>query len=83
MKELNLQKHLEKAMAFVRKNRSWGEAEEEMALHRVNVLRCSIMYASPVISSSIRDLMNEYGEDNNLPDEWWDEWTEDDIFFKL
>ena len=76
--------HFEKAIQYVRENRTWSDAEEAAALERINSFRSSISSASSKIAMSISDLMDEYGADNDLPDGWWlDEGDEDDIFMQL
>jgi len=77
-------KHLDRAIKYVRDNRTWSEAEEAVALERINNYRCDINFASPSIATEIADLMEEYGRDNNLDECWWlSEANEDDIFFSL
>ena len=76
--------HFEKAIQYVRENRTWSDAEEAAALERINSFRSSIGSASSKIAMSISDLMEEYGADNDLPEGWWlDEGDEDDIFMQL
>ena len=60
--------HFEKAIQYVRENRTWSEAEEAVALERINSLRSSIGSASSEIAMSISDLMEEYGAENDLPE---------------
>ena len=72
------------AIQYVRENKTWSEAEERVALDRINELRCDIGYASEKISDEIHDLMEEWSEENGYPEEWWyNELTEDEIFFQL
>ena len=79
-----MEKHFEKALQYVRENHRWSEACEAYALEIINVYRCPIDSASDEIASEICDLMDEYGKDNDLPEDWWREFgDEDDIFFKL
>lgn len=81
---MEMSKSISEAIQYVRENKTWSEAEERVALDRINELRCDVSYASEKISDDIHDLMEEYGEENNLPEGWWlDETTEDDIFFSL
>lgn len=75
---------LEKAIQYVRDNKNWSDAEERVALDKINQFRCGIAQASPSISDKICDLMEEYGEENDLPEGWWyDLADEDDIFYEL
>ena len=76
--------HLDLAIQYVRDNADWSKACEEYALENIGERRCSIEQASDEISNKIRDLMDEYGEAHNLPEDWWHEYCNvDDIFFKL
>lgn len=74
----------EKAVQYVRDNKTWSEAEDSLALERINNLRCCIDFASPEICTEIHDLMEEFSQENDLPEGWWyNEANEDDIFFEL
>lgn len=76
--------HFEKAIQYVRDNADWSKACEEYALEIMDECRCPIDQASEEIAWKIADLMDEYGEANHLPDNWWREFANvDDIFFKL
>lgn len=79
-----MNKHITQAIAYVRTNKTWCEEEEQDALDVINEMRCGIEYADASIADTIRDLLNEYGDENGLPEDWWCEETDiDDIFFKL
>ena len=76
----------EKAIQYVRENKTWTDAEEEVALDMMDRMRCPLNMTSTGtgICDKIRDLLNEYGEENNLAEDWWlDFGTEEDLFFKL
>lgn len=79
-----MEEHIENAIQYVRDNKTWSDAEEELALEKINHLRCNINVASDKIACEIADLMNDYGWNNNLPENyWWQYANVDDIFFKL
>jgi len=79
-----MKEHFEKAIQYVRENASWSKACEEYALEIIGKYRCPIDQASSEIAEEIRDLMEEYGVANDLPDGWWYEFgDEDSVFFKL
>lgn len=79
-----MERHFEQALEYVRKNHTWSEAEEAVALERIDHLRCGLQYVDSSISEEIHDLMEEYGEEHDLPEEWWYEiGDEDDVFMKL
>lgn len=79
-----MDKEFEKAIQYVRENKSWSEAQDARALEIINQFRCGISQADDCISDEIHDLMEEYSQDNDLPEGWWYEFgDEDDIFFAL
>lgn len=81
---MTLMTHYDKALAYVRSNRTWTEEEEAIALRRINEMRCNLSQAAPRIAEAIADLMEEYGECHDLPEGWWLEYgDEDSIFFDL
>ena len=74
----------EKALQYVRDNKDWSDAEEQVALERMDQYRCPLDFTGMGIAEKIYDLMEEYGEDNDLPEGWWLEFgDEDEIFWKL
>ncbi len=75
---------LERAIQYVRENKTWSEAEDRVALDDIDYMGCGIDQANPKICDEIRDLMKEWSEDNDMPEGWWyEEANEDDIFFSL
>ena len=75
---------LDMALQYIRENKTWTDAEEEQALNTINHLKCGIAQANSKICSDIRDLMDDWSTDNNISQDWWQEFTdEDDIFLKL
>ena len=75
---------IEKAIQYVRENKTWSDAEERVALDNIDHMRCDLAQASNKIYCDIHDLMEEWSDDNEMPENWW--WayvSEDDIFFKL
>lgn len=79
-----MRQHYEKAIQYVREHQHWSRAQEEVALENINNGRCSLQQASPVIAGIICDLMDEYGGDHDLPEDWWREFgDEDEVFFNM
>lgn len=79
-----MDKHLQEALKFVRDNKNWSSAEEAVALERIGEMRCGLNHASAKICENIAELMDEYGEREDLEEDWWREFgDEDDIFFML
>lgn len=80
----NMKEHFEKAIQYVKANKSWYDDDESVALRRIGEYRCDLDFAAPDIAQTIVDLMEEYGMDNDLPMGWWMEFgTTEDIFYKL
>ena len=76
--------HLDKALQYVRDNHRWSKEEEQHALKVMEEYRCSIYHASNTISDEIEELMDYYGQENDLPDDWWrDLIDEDEVFINL
>lgn len=79
-----MKEHFKKAIQYVRDNKTWRGYAEEEALNYMNEMRCGIVRADHDICEEIADLMEEYGEDNDLPEGWWLEiGNEDDVFFEV
>lgn len=75
---------LENAIQYVRENASWTEAELQAARNKVEFRRCSIEYADSSIADEIYDLMEEFGEEEDMGEGWWlDLADEDEIFRRL
>lgn len=74
--------HLERALKHIRKN---------VDMEYINFCICNAMemrrpfgLAYPLLADDISDLLEEYGEDNDLPEGWWmSEIDEDEILFNL
>lgn len=75
----------ENAIQYVRENKKWTNAEEQVALERINAMRCDLRTASPKIYNNICDLMDEYWTENELDGYWEDcfEYGADKVFFEL
>lgn len=79
-----MNKDIEKAIQYVRDNKTWSDAEERVALDNIDHMRCDLAQASNKIYCAIHDLMEEWSADNDMPEDWWWEYVnEDDIFFML
>ena len=80
-----MEKMIEKAIQYVRDNKTWTDAEERMALDNISEMRCDLRIASPKIHYAIYDLMEEYWKDNELEGEWYEDVSNetDSIFFEL
>jgi len=81
------QSHLEKALQYVRDNKTWTEAEEDVALEQIGRLRCPLRMTSTgkSICNNIRELLESFAEENDLDTDWWSENFDDEeeIFWAL
>ena len=74
----------DKALAYVKENKTWSEAADLAAIEKIDEERIGISQADPDIADEIHDLMEEYSADNDLPEGWWYEFgDEDDVFLML
>ena len=62
---------IKKAIQYIRDNKTWSDAEEEVAYEIMNRTRCSLEHASDKIYCGIQDLMEEFGEEQGYPEGWW------------
>lgn len=75
--------HYTRAIDYVSRN-----IDDEELWHAWNVMESDKMplhKADPVLYDRIYDLMEEYGENEGLPENWWHDYTDDpqDIFLEL
>lgn len=74
--------HIERAIRYVSKH--VNKAQVECAKFYMGIHRTPLSIEDYELESQIYDLMEEYGQDNNLPDGWWsNEIDIDDLLFKL
>lgn len=72
----------EKALSYVRKNID----EDYLAYlsNKANTMRCPISLIDPIVADTVYDLLEEFGEDNELPENYWLEFGDiDDILNEL
>lgn len=75
-------KDVKDALAYVRANVDMYDVERAMTI--IDHQRCPLYQADPTLDCQIYDLMEEYGQDNDLPEGWWmSEIDEDEILFEL
>lgn len=75
-------KELEKALNHVRKNVDMGFIN--LCICKAMNMSCPFSLAYPILADDISDLLEEYGEDNDLPEGWWFEYGGiDDIIEQL
>lgn len=73
---------VKKAIIHVRLNVDMDDVTRAMTI--IDQLRCPLYQADPSLDNQIYDLMEEYGQDNDLPECWWmSEIDEDTILFEL
>ena len=74
--------HLEKALDYVRKNIDIDYLKG--CITPAMQMRMPIGYVAPMLVDDIYDLLEEYGQDNDLPEGWWmSEIDVDEILFNL
>lgn len=72
---------LSAALQYVRDNKSWTEVDEALAIEDMIRYRSPIEYTDDDISNAISALMNEYGREIGLPEDWWEEQVDLDYIF--
>lgn len=75
---------IDKAVDYVRENMD----EDDMAILHAEMNKCYKMHLIPdedvMDCSRVADLLDEYGEEHDLPERWWEEYAEmDEILVKL
>lgn len=81
-----MNKTLKEAIQYVRDHRTWSDEIEGRALQEIDHMRCPLnfIYEGRIITDGIYDLMEEYSDENGLPEGWWQEETdEEQIFWEL
>lgn len=83
-KRNDMKVYFKNALRYVKKNKTWSNAEESHALEMMDSYRCPLEVAAPSIPNDIYDLMLGFSTDNNLPERWWRQFaTEEQIFMLL
>lgn len=73
-----MDKTMNKAIEHIKK--SINVLDLEMALHTASKQNESLSYINDELADDIYDALEEYGDDNDLPEGWWMEYGEiDDI----
>lgn len=75
---------LKKAIDYVKSNMD----EDDMAILQAEMNKCYKMHLIPgenvMDCSKVIDLLEEYGDENDLPEGWWEEYGDiEDILVKL
>lgn len=79
---MSYSKDVKDAIAYVRANVDIDDVRRAMTI--IDRQRCPLCQADPELDNQIYDLMEEYGQDNDLPECWWQsEIDEDEILFEL
>lgn len=75
-------KDITDAIEFVRANVDMEDVSRAMKI--IDHQRCPLCQADPALDCKIYDLMEEFGQDNDLPECWWmSEIDEDTLLFEL
>ncbi len=78
--------NLEKAIRYVRANKTWTEEQETRALLDIDRRRCPLRMTRDglYIINEISALMDDFTTDYDLPEDWWVTYAdEEDIFFSI
>ena len=74
---------LDKAIDYIRENMD----EDDMAILKANMSKCYKAHLIPddnvMDCDVVIDLLNEYGEENGLEEDWWEDYEMSDILEKL
>ena len=74
---------LGKAVDYVRDNMD----EDDLAILRAECDKCYNSHIIPTFSTvdadQVRELLAEYGEENGLDEDWWEDYDEDEILARL
>ena len=74
--------HFELALEYVRENVDMQHVGYMIIQSKLQRMPVSLMYAS--FTDDVQDLLEEYGQDNDLPEGWWCEYGDiDDIIEML
>jgi hypothetical protein len=61
--------HIEKAIKYIRENVDMEHVGYMIVQSKLQRMPVSLMYAS--FTDDVQDLLEEYGQDNDLPEGWW------------
>lgn len=74
-------------LQYIRDNKGWTDAMEEVALEQINKMRCPLRMTATGenICNNIRELLESFAEENDLDTDWWSEDFDDEeeIFWAL
>lgn len=69
-------------MQYIKEHNEWSEAQLERAWEIMEEFRCPISQADENIEWGIRELLEAYGSDNDLAEDWWYKyWSDEDEVF--
>lgn len=70
---------LKKVLQYIRNNKTWSQAEEDLAWECIGNKE-PIPYS---MNDQIADLLDDYGLDHGLSDDWWSDLDLEEIFTQL
>lgn len=74
--------HFKKALQYVKDNVE--KIDVDFAIYHMGESNCPLSMVGNGLDSEIRDLMEEYGDEHDLPEGWWEsECDLDEIVYKL
>jgi hypothetical protein len=69
-------KNIDKALAYVRKNVDIDYIN--YIVQKSMQMRCPPSLVDALLADDIRDLLDDYSMDNDLPNDWWCKWCDID-----
>lgn len=66
---------MKRALDYVRKH---IDVDLNLCIVSAMNMRCPFSVAYPLVADNIADLLEEYGQDNDLPEGWWCEYGDID-----
>lgn len=73
-----------KAVAYVKENRKFDDVDVDYACKYMELYRCPLSMVSTRIADEIHDLMEEFSDNNDLPEGWWyNIGDEEDVFYEV
>lgn len=78
-----MKQELKKALDYVREQMD----EDDLAILHAEINKCYNQHLVPtftlVDADQVIELMGEYGEENDLPEDWWEDYDDDDILLNI
>lgn len=77
---MKLKEHFDKAVEYVKQN--VDEIDIMFAWKYIDKCRCPLRMAHANLANYITKMMDEYGQDNSLPEDWWLKFGDEEFVFE-